>query len=194
MNWNGGADEDAYPYVTSSLPDALERTAAQNAKLYLENAYRYNFAEETDKDEAVNIVKKMIMDYGAVSWSYYNDAKYVNESTGAYYNNAGGSGSAKTNHAIMAVGWDDDYPKENFREDIMPENNGAWIIRNSWGRTKETTDIITCHMRMFRSDREIRCTQLLSVIPENMTTIIFMVIRHFPLRPLPFVERRRFIK
>ncbi len=136
MNWNGGADEDAYPYVTSSLPDALERTAAQNAKLYLENAYRYNFAEETDKDEAVNVVKKMIMDYGAVSWSYYNDAKYVNESTGAYYNNAGGSGSAKTNHAIMAVGWDDDYPKENFREDIMPENNGAWIIRNSWGANR----------------------------------------------------------
>ncbi len=71
---------------------------------------------------------------------------------------------------------------------------GHGLSETAGGRTKETTDIITCHMRMFRSDREIRCTQLLSVIPENMTTIIFMVIRHFPLRPLPFVERRRFIK
>lgn len=135
MNWNGGAEETDYPYLTNALPDALERTAAQNTSVYLENAYSYNFANAADKDEAINVIKKMITDYGAVSWSYYNASQYLNSATGAYYNNAGGSGTAKTNHAIMAVGWDDSYAKENFREDIQPENDGAWIIRNSWGES-----------------------------------------------------------
>lgn len=148
MNWNGAAEENDYPYVTGKLPDALERTAAQDARLYLENAYRYDFAGAImDKDEdgkatvlnpekkaeAIKVVKKMITDYGAVSWSYYNDGNYLNAATGAYYNNVGGSGTAKTNHAIMAVGWDDSYAKENFKQGRQPENDGAWIIRNSWG-------------------------------------------------------------
>ncbi len=133
MNWNGGAGEQDYLYPAGSLPAAPKREAAQDAKIYLENAYRYNFAGEENKAEAINVVKKMIADYGAVSWSYYQDAKYANEATGAYYNNVGGSGTAKTNHAIMAVGWDDSYSRENFRSDNQPENDGAWIIRNSWG-------------------------------------------------------------
>lgn len=148
MNWNGGAVEAKYPYDTSKLPDALERTSAQDARLYLENAYRYDFAgaimdksadgttttlNPEKKAEAIKVVKKMITDYGAVSWSYYNDSAYLNTATGAYYNNVGGSGTAKTNHAIMAVGWDDTYAKENFKEGRQPENDGAWIIRNSWG-------------------------------------------------------------
>ncbi len=143
MNWNGGADEATYPYVSGNLPEALERAAAQDADVYLENAYRYNFASAIldenknvdleKKAQAIKVVKRMISDYGAVSWSYYSDSKYLNAATGAYYNNSGGSGTAKTNHAIMAVGWDDNYAKENFKEGIRPQNDGAWIIRNSWG-------------------------------------------------------------
>ena len=134
MNWNGGAQETDYPYSTSALPDDLERTAAQDASVYLENAYRYDFAKEQDKAAAIQVVKKMILDYGAVSWSYYNASQYWNKNS--YYNYVGGTSSAKTNHAIMAVGWDDNYAKENFQEDHQPENDGAWIIRNSWGNSQ----------------------------------------------------------
>ena len=47
-----------------------------------------------------------------------------------------------TNHGITIVGWDDNYPVENFREDKdkegvithhRPSKPGAWIIKNSWG-------------------------------------------------------------
>lgn len=31
------------------------------------------------------------------------------------------------------MGWDDDYPKENFQEE--PEADGAWLVKNSWGTT-----------------------------------------------------------
>lgn len=135
MNWNGGAAESDYPYPGGTLPNALERTDAQDAAVYLENAYRYDFARAQDKDEAIHVVKKMIMDYGTVSWSYYHSSNYLNQTTGAYYNSVGGSGGAKTNHAIMAVGWDDNYSKENFKEGNRPEKDGAWIIRNSWGES-----------------------------------------------------------
>ena len=36
-------------------------------------------------------------------------------------------------HAVCIVGWDDDYPKENFIEGHQPPENGAWLCRNSWG-------------------------------------------------------------
>lgn len=36
-------------------------------------------------------------------------------------------------HAVLIVGWDDNYSKENFRADYQPPEDGAWIVRNSWG-------------------------------------------------------------
>ena len=37
------------------------------------------------------------------------------------------------NHVAAIVGWDDDYPRENFNEAMRPERDGAWLIKNSWG-------------------------------------------------------------
>ncbi|MBR4529096.1 MAG: InlB B-repeat-containing protein [Lachnospiraceae bacterium] len=39
----------------------------------------------------------------------------------------------KTNHAVMLVGWDDNFSKENFYDGCKPSQNGAWLVRNSWG-------------------------------------------------------------
>ena len=36
-------------------------------------------------------------------------------------------------HSVCIVGWDDDYPKENFNEGHQPPENGAFLARNSWG-------------------------------------------------------------
>ncbi len=44
------------------------------------------------------------------------------------------------NHAVTIIGWDDNYPRENFAHKIegggdapIPEHDGAWLVRNSWG-------------------------------------------------------------
>jgi C1A family cysteine protease len=37
-----------------------------------------------------------------------------------------------TNHAIIIVGWDDNFDKAKFST-IKPASNGAWLVKNSWG-------------------------------------------------------------
>ena len=58
---------------------------------------------------------------------YAKWAKYYNADTAGYYC----YDEQTTNHAVTVVGWDDDYPAQNFP--TAPEGNGAWIVRNSWG-------------------------------------------------------------
>ena len=40
-------------------------------------------------------------------------------------------GQEKPNHDVVIIGWDDNYPKENFPMDL--EGDGAFICQNSWG-------------------------------------------------------------
>ncbi|MDR0847305.1 MAG: hypothetical protein LBN08_07350 [Lactobacillales bacterium] len=38
------------------------------------------------------------------------------------------------NHATMIIGWDDDFARTNFNVAHQPSQNGAFIVRNSWGK------------------------------------------------------------
>ncbi|MBR4721386.1 MAG: S-layer homology domain-containing protein [Clostridia bacterium] len=58
---------------------------------------------------------------------------YLNTETWAQYTHKDDT----PNHIVCIVGWDDDYPKENFNADYMPPGNGAWLIKNSWGSETE---------------------------------------------------------
>lgn len=66
-------------------------------------------------------------------------AGFNSKNRAAYY-----FGNDKPDHAVTVVGYDDDYPKENFTqkngkgetvEGSTPPENGALIIKNSWGLT-----------------------------------------------------------
>lgn len=76
-------------------------------------------------------VKELISTYGGVTIGIYN---YNRRSIGQYpmdetlYNDTGRT----PNHCVEVVGWDDDYPKENFL--TTPGDDGAWLIKNSGGR------------------------------------------------------------
>ena len=71
-------------------------------------------------------LKKAIKDYGAVATSIYWSGTY--ESTSNYCCGV----SKDCNHAVAVVGWDDNYPAGNFK--TAPSGNGAWLIKNSWGK------------------------------------------------------------
>jgi len=79
-----------------------------------------------------NAIKQLIMDKGALYISYFADGD-IHDS--AYYY-SGQEGS----HAVALIGWNDEYPAENFKTDKFgkkPSNDGAWLIRNSWGTGDE---------------------------------------------------------
>lgn len=86
------------------------------------------------KEKNIAELQAMILQYGGVESPIYmsiSNAWEISEdyqpSTAAYYY----SGTEKANHDVVIIGWDNDYRRENFKN--MPENDGAFICRNSWG-------------------------------------------------------------
>lgn len=111
-------------------PKALPAGDCYKSDYRVKNVYFYNYN--------VNTVKQAIMDYGAVASGIYMHEtqeeyySYWNETTNGYYcNSTADDGWKNGNHAVAIVGWDDNYSKNNFN--IKPQNNGAWIVKNSWG-------------------------------------------------------------
>ena len=109
-----------------------------------------------DEANMAAIKREMLMGH-APAVSYYaesyspagdNPNLYTNYETWAQYTYE----SAGKNHTVCLVGWDDDYPAENFTHDVYvtdengnrvldkertakttPPGNGAWLIKNSRG-------------------------------------------------------------
>lgn len=56
--------------------------------------------------------------FNYATWCQYNGAEYAFE-----------------NHAVAIVGWDDNYPADNFAGTVSgrPPSNGAWLCKNNWG-------------------------------------------------------------
>lgn len=72
-------------------------------------------------------MKKAVMEYGALGIHYYSSSSYFNANYAAQYCPQ----SESADHAVAIVGWNDDFPKENFL--TKPAGDGAWLVRNSWG-------------------------------------------------------------
>ena len=77
-----------------------------------------------------NKIKRAIMNFGGVVSTFLYDAEYLSEDKKNYCN-IEDLGWFGPNHAIKVVGWDDNYSKTNFKN--QPNNNGAFIVQNSWG-------------------------------------------------------------
>lgn len=125
--WAGATTESRSPYVSTpdkSLCYAHEYSAA--------NVIFYNYNIKS-LSASVNRIKQAVMDYGAVATGINIDADGCDVESGAcYYNEEAG------NHAVTIVGWDDNYSKDNFKvlksgKKKRPDNDGAWIAKNSWG-------------------------------------------------------------
>lgn len=80
-------------------------------------------------------IKEAVFKYGGVQTSIYTTLQ-DSASTSVYYNSETNAycyqGSEKPNHDVVIIGWDDSYSKDNFS--TPPEEDGAFICQNSWGR------------------------------------------------------------
>ena len=125
--WSGPVNESDDPYTPVDSNNSPVRTAA--AKHLQEMILIPARSSATDNDN----VKRAVTAYGAVEISIYYDDSNYNESYKSYNYMPAGSDKAKThNHAVAVVGWDDNFDRNHFTN--PPPGNGAFILRNSWGK------------------------------------------------------------
>ena len=126
--WEGPVDEFFMPYGDKEKLE--ERRDMTEAVYHLETAYTFDFDHDrTNADEVNSLVKQMVYSGRPVEVSYFSNVS-------KYYDSTNHSSFCRkrprfANHAVTIAGWDDNYPKENFR--LTPENDGAWLCKNSWG-------------------------------------------------------------
>ena len=125
---DGPAREADLPY-SGSYPTAGKTPRDYKQALRVKTAL-YLEAMSSDKMVLINeeeMIKLALMNLGAVDIGVYWDKNYVSNNA-AYYN----PNSRRGGHAVTIIGWDDNYPRENFNP-IKPAKNGAWLVQNSWG-------------------------------------------------------------
>jgi len=110
--------------------------------MHLENAYWISGKDRSN-------IKRAIMEYGGVGISYYHDDWFDSTETEGYYGETVyyNPYESSSNHEVIVVGWDDNFPRTAFANTYdnwfckeyynlkyeLPKNNGAWLIKNSWG-------------------------------------------------------------
>ena len=145
---NGPIYEDDMPFENNEreinlyeLPKNVAVKKVDNMK-YFPNIYKYFDSEgnliytdangteytQSQVQEIRNSVKKHIMEYGAVTV----DVKASSQMFGyAQISENVNSNSENSDHAVVIIGWDDTYSKDNFEN--KPSTDGAYIVLNSWG-------------------------------------------------------------
>lgn len=111
---NDGTEKDDNWYATA--PDRYDSTYQM---FYTEHVEWYTVG---DTLENLDVVKQKIIDYGVMGTCLFWGGGYF--SGGTHYQPS--SDGRDPNHAVAIVGWDDN-------KVTQATDNGAWIIKNSWG-------------------------------------------------------------
>jgi C1A family cysteine protease len=150
--WSGPVREDQDPYPT---PGALTLPSEKHVQEVL---YLPGRSGPLDN----SYIKNALMTYGGVYTTIYWSSSYYNSTCRSYFY----SGTKAPNHAVVIVGWDDDYPASNFSS--RPPGNGAFIVRNSWGSSWGEGGFFTS----------------LTMIPKSGEILLFSTTRSpFPITP-----------
>lgn len=119
--------EEEFPFsqVREELP---KEGVTFDGDLFIDSCY---CALITDTES----VKRLIMKNGAVyalaAVACWGNPKIGDMDTGIAYLPEYTNLSPRADHAVVLVGWDDNYSKDNFG--ITPPGDGAWIVKSSFG-------------------------------------------------------------
>lgn len=125
--WQGMVKESRVPYSSAHmLPGSMQ---FQN-DYKVTDVLNLHSLMSTHIKHSVDFMKELVYNQNTVAATYFSSTKYYNEATASQYCWDEGTG---IDHAVIIMGWDDNYPKENFRSGSRPSGNGAWLVKNSWG-------------------------------------------------------------
>lgn len=127
-----GIQEEQYLPYQGYITDHSEYQRYASAYRMTGSEMIMNVRTESER----NIIKSRILDNGSVYVAFRSNSLnyYDNGTSYAYYQSDYKYNGA--NHAVLLVGWDDNYPKENFDPKNQPATDGAWLVKNSWGDGK----------------------------------------------------------
>jgi C1A family cysteine protease len=129
-NWWGPVPEDAVstPYQDATSETVVDGSLQYADSLHLTGFYMVNFHDQSSVKYLVSSCHTPIifsMNYRRSSCIYIES-----EGTHVYYNDD--ASKYDGGHQMIVVGWDDNYPAENFGNSGLTKN-GAWLVKNSWG-------------------------------------------------------------
>lgn len=150
LNRVGPMREADYPYdsgrpdLSGSIKEYQQQACLEVTGAHIYNPWQYDADTGDDEYEYEPLaVKKQLYSGHAVAFSvstsHLQSSCYNSENSTLYYPEhladqilAEYGQNAPTNgHMMTIVGWDDNYPAENFN--YKPDRNGAWLVKNSWG-------------------------------------------------------------
>ncbi|MBQ8960794.1 MAG: hypothetical protein IJ071_06200 [Ruminococcus sp.] len=129
--WIGPVREDRIPYgdleffSTDSVYDMK-----YFADYHLDSACIFDYNWEHDDTEQVGaLIKELVYSGSPVDVSFYSNSS---DCYSTLYNSTNSKKRPRfANHSVTIAGWDDSFPKDHFL--IPAENDGAWLVKNSWG-------------------------------------------------------------
>ncbi|MEE1280633.1 MAG: C1 family peptidase [Acutalibacteraceae bacterium] len=125
-SWQGARLESDIPFDS-----ATDKTFEEIDKLGITE---YGVTGIVRLPNDIDTIKTAIYNYGSVSASFSaNNIFFNSDKTASYAYKTFSNTSAINGHAVTVVGWDDSYSKSNFKAGYQPENDGAWLCKNSWG-------------------------------------------------------------
>ena len=176
-NGFGPIDEKEMPFDNNS--GLIDIDEIKNKKVVAEVTSTVEFPQFRNGDSIEkyrNMMKNHIKEYGAIQCMIHGASpfsEYCNNDTGAIYCDS--KVNCPIDHGVIIIGWDDNYPVSNFPEKHRPKNNGAWIIKNSWGEEievslKEMKEIL---FKDFKTQLESQGYNSPEEVPDSLATTAF---------------------
>lgn len=114
--------------------DDIEKKVDENGISYYDNNFQNELSEE-EVQRRRDTIKRTIMNNGAVVTDIYGSKIYWTTSPedGQTINLLNMKDDYTTDHGVAIIGWDDNFSRMNFPEEIRPMSDGVYIAQNSWG-------------------------------------------------------------
>lgn len=121
---SGLANESDFPFIHNNI--SAMGNYSEEDRYNHDSGVILESAQELLSDEDI---KDWVMEHGCATVALCFDDSMYNSANYSFYNKT----DSQSNHQVTIIGWDDEYPAENFSKSGVPEGDGAWLCQNSWG-------------------------------------------------------------